>query len=345
MTVLAISLLSMLGAAVVSLLITDFVHRYALERKILDVPNERSLHSNPTPRGGGIGIAAIAFSTAAILAINGQIEVRAAVGLIVGGAAVAAVGWIDDRRQVSAFWRGLIHFCAAAFAVYCFGGFPSLITGNGILPLGWTGSALAIIGLVWLINLYNFMDGADGIAATEAVTVFAVGGAILVFLGVTGLGVLSLVICGASIGFLLRNLPPARIFMGDVSSGLLGFLLGSIAILSERTGRFPLIGWMILLGVFVADATFTLIRRFSRGERWYSAHRTHAYQRLAQAGWSHARIVRSVALVNIVLAMLVLAVVVRPALLLPCLLLSVLFLATLYVRVERVAPFPDAHER
>jgi Fuc2NAc and GlcNAc transferase len=329
-------------SALASLLITDVVRRYATRRAILDVPNHRSLHTVPTPRGGGIGIVAIAFLSVIVARGAGLLSPAVAAALL-GGLPVAAVGWIDDRRGVHPAARILVHIAAAVWAVWKLGGLPSIDIGFRVLNLGHLGSFLAVVTIVWLTNLYNFMDGVDGIAATEAVAVAGLGGVFLLLRGDVGLAVVALAICGSSLGFLLRNWSPAKIFMGDVASGFLGFLFGVIAIASERNDTVPLVGWVILLGVFIADATFTLIRRVARGESWYSAHRTHAYQRLVRVGWTHSRISTLVAGLDLVLAALVLVTLYRRDFLLPSLVLAVLTLGILYVIIERFAPFMDLH--
>jgi Fuc2NAc and GlcNAc transferase len=164
---------------------------------------------------------------------------------------------------------------------------------------------LAAIGIVWLINLYNFMDGIDGIAAAEAVTVGSVAGALLWWAGDRGLAGASAVIAAASGGFLLWNWSPAKIFMGDVGSAVIGYVFAILAIASENSGKLFIWQWVLLLGVFVSDATVTLVRRALHGERVYQPHKRHAYQRAVQAGWTHARVSGTIVLINLCLGLLV----------------------------------------
>lgn len=325
------------ASGLLSLIITDLVHRYAVRNAILDLPNHRSLHSNPTPRGGGLGIAVVLFASAVAAAALGLVGSEVLIALL-GGLAVAWIGWVDDTREVRPLARALVHFIAAAWAVYWLGGFQSIDVGFKVVQLGWVGSVLAVIGLVWLTNLYNFMDGVDGIAATEAASVAGAGGLLLLGAGQTGLAIVALGICGASLGFLLRNWSPAAIFMGDVASGLLGFAFGVIAIASEHGGALPLLAWFVLLGVFIADSTFTLVRRAIRGEKLYAAHRTHAYQRLVQSGWSHGKISVAVAILNIVLAVAVFVLAFRRDLLMQLVAIAGVLLLGIYGVVERRAP-------
>lgn len=224
-------------------------------------------------------------------------------GLGVGGLAVAVVGWIDDRVGLSAGLRLVAQVAAASWLVALLGGVHSVDAGVMRLPLGPLGSALAVLSIVWSTNLYNFMDGIDGIAGVEAVCVASVGGALLLLSGANGLALVALVIAAASAGFLVWNRPPARIFMGDAGSGLLGFMLAGLAFAGEKEGA-PALIWVILLGAFVADATIVVARRMMRGEPWYTAHRSHLYQRLVQSGWSHGKVDGAVLGTNLVLSLL-----------------------------------------
>jgi len=293
---------AILGAFLVSCWLTSFVRRYALRHSIVDRPNPRSSHTVPTPRGGGIAIAVSWFLALAGLVVSGELDMWVGIALLVGGGAIALIGWLDDRRHLSAGIRAGVHLAAAAWAVWCLGGFPSFNVGTGIVPLGWLGGALAVIGIAWLTNLYNFMDGIDGLAAGEAVGVGLVGGVLLAAAGATGLSLVALALAAAAGGFLVFNWPPAKIFMGDVGSGLLGYAFGVLALASERAGAVPLIVWMILLAVFIVDATATLVRRIVKGERWYEAHRSHSYQRAVQAGYSHRDVTLAVMGLNGLLA-------------------------------------------
>ena len=318
--------------------LTGRVRAYALERALLDVPNHRSSHALPTPRGGGAAIAAVILGGTAAAALGGVVPPRLAAAVLVGGGAVAWIGWRDDRVHVPARWRAAVHAGAALFAALCLGGLPTLRVGGGTVPLAWGGTVLAVLGAVWLTNLYNFMDGIDGLAGGEAVAVGAAGGALALASGNTGVAAVAFLVAAAALGFLLWNWAPARIFMGDVGSGLLGFVFAVLAIASERQGGLPLLGWALLLGVFVADATLTLARRFLRGEAWYDAHRSHAYQRAVQAGFGHARVTLAAMALNAVLAAAAVAAWHRPALLPALLAGAALLLAAAYLWVERRRP-------
>jgi Fuc2NAc and GlcNAc transferase len=256
----------------------------------------------PTPRGGGLAIVVIWFLALAVLILLHSLDEWVGLALLGGGVAVAAVGWLDDRRGMPAGVRALVHVLAAGWGVWCLGGLPSLNLGVAVVPLGLGGSLLAVVGIVWLINLYNFMDGIDGLAAGEAVGVGLVGGVLLAAAGAPGLSLGALALAAAAGGFLVFNWPPAKIFMGDVGSGLLGYAFGVVALASERAGTVPLVVWVILLAVFIVDATATLIHRVLNGERWFEAHRSHAYQRAVQTEYSHRDVTLAVMGLNGLLA-------------------------------------------
>jgi len=287
-----------LGTTLVSLTLTRLTLDYALRRSLLDVPNERSSHSVPTPRGGGLGIVAAYLAAMALLALVGAIDSGLGAALVGGGTIVAAVGWVDDHRCLAARWRVMAHTAAALWALWWLGGLPELDLGTVRLPLGGWGTLLAVVAAVWLTNLYNFMDGIDGLAAVQALCAGSVA-ALLLASRDPGLALACLTLAAASLGFLWWNRPPARIFMGDVGSGMLGFCFAVLAITGERHGSLPALIWTVLLAVFVWDATFTLVRRIMQRARWYQAHRSHGYQRMVQKGWTHTRVTLTVLLLNL----------------------------------------------
>jgi Fuc2NAc and GlcNAc transferase len=274
-------------AIALSWVLTWRVRRMALVRGILDQPNERSSHFVPTPRGGGIAIVITTTVGLLLLFAAGELDLHLAVALIGGGTAVAVVGFLDDRRQLPARIRLAVHIGAALWALISLGGLPPLRVGGHIALLGPVGYVLGVLGIVWALNLFNFMDGIDGIAASEAV--FVVWGAAFVAGASGGAYAAGMVVGAACCGFLLWNWPPAKIFMGDVGSGYLGYVIGVLAVAAARDNPAALWIWLILGGVFFVDATVTLIRRALRRERLYEAHRSHAYQRFARRWQSHGR--------------------------------------------------------
>jgi Fuc2NAc and GlcNAc transferase len=289
----------LLGVLLVSWGLTGGVRRYALARSLLDVPNARSSHTVPTPRGGGLAIVLAFLAVLPILAVEDVLPWPAMWALLGGGAWVAALGFLDDHGHVAARWRLLGHFIAAAWVLAWLGGLPPLRVADVPLELGWLGHGLALVGLVWLLNLYNFMDGIDGIAAVEAICV-CLGGALLYgLLGHQALAWTPLALGLAALGFLYWNFPPARIFMGDAGSGFLGLILGALALQAAWVASELLWAWLILLGVFVVDATWTLLHRLLRRERVYEAHRSHAYQFASRRYRRHLPVTLAVALLNL----------------------------------------------
>jgi Fuc2NAc and GlcNAc transferase len=285
-------------AALASALLTGVFRRYALTRQLIDVPGARSAHRQPTPRGGGAAVVLVIVVTVIWLALSSGLNLKVASALLGGGVLVAAVGFWDDHGHVGAHWRLLVHAAAAIWAVAWVGGIPPLPVGQLWWQPGWLGVGLASFGIVWLLNLYNFMDGIDGIAGSEAIFVSAGAALIIASAGGSEMITFLLVVAGACLGFLIWNWPPAKVFMGDVGSGFLGYVLG-VSALASIDGRMTLWSWIILLGVFLVDATLTLSRRVLRRARWWDAHRTHAYQHAVRRWASHTRVSVGAILINI----------------------------------------------
>ncbi len=288
-------------AFIASFALTAVLRAYALQRSLIDVPNARSSHSVPTPRGGGVAIVLVVAVLLFILAGSGLADMSLAWAVLGAGSAVAVLGFADDHGHIAARWRLLGHFMAAAWALFWLGGLPPVQLFGSTLELGWLGHLLALVFIVWLLNLYNFMDGIDGIASIEAICVCA--GALLCYAvaGAVGkaLGYVEWLLIAAVVGFACWNFPRARIFMGDAGSGFLGVTLGILALSAAAASRQLLWSWLILLGVFIVDATFTLLRRLLRGEAVYQAHRSHAYQAAARRFGRHAPVTVAVGLINL----------------------------------------------
>ena len=283
----------------VSALLTWALRRYALLRGVLDVPNSRSSHQVPTPRGGGLAIVvAFLLSVTAITAL-GQLSLSTAIALLAAGTITAAIGFWDDHAPLSARWRLAAHFLAAAAALAALGGMPTMpILGIAALS-GWITQVFGALMIVWLLNLYNFMDGIDGIAGVEAVTVCAGGAAVALVVEYPAGALACLLLAAASAGFLVWNFPPAKVFMGDAGSGFLGVVFGVLAVDAARHAPALLWCWLILLGAFIVDATVTLLRRLLRGERVYQAHRSHAYQHAARTLGAHRPVTLAVGAINV----------------------------------------------
>jgi Fuc2NAc and GlcNAc transferase len=285
--------------ATVSFLTTWLLRRYALARSIIDIPNARSSHTVPTPRGGGVAIVLSFLLALPALALAGFLPWSVTWAMLGAGAGIAVLGFLDDHGHIAARWRLLGHFAASVWALYWLGGLPAITLFGLNLELGWLGHILAVFYLVWMLNLYNFMDGIDGIASVEAICA-CLGACLLYWLaGFDSLIIVPLVLAMAVTGFLYWNFPPARIFMGDAGSGFLGIILGLLSLQAAWASPKLLWVWLILLGVFIVDATFTLIRRLLRGDKVYEAHRSHAYQFASRQYGRHLPVTLAIAAINL----------------------------------------------
>jgi Fuc2NAc and GlcNAc transferase len=281
-------LLHFVWVLLVSTVLTGVIRYYALSRKVLDIPNQRSSHTEPTARGGGLAIV-LAFFAASVCLFLTQGLNAAWFAAFSSTLLVAVIGFCDDHAHVAARWRFLTHLLAALAALFFLNGLPLVLVpkpldaviGQSLVNLGLIGYLLGTVLLVWLLNLFNFMDGTDGIAASEALFVSSALAGYLYFIDQT-LCTVFVCLASASLGFLLWNWPKAKIFMGDVGSGFLGLLLGVLILMAAQQAAVLLYCGLILFGVFVVDATYTLLVRFGSRQKWYDAHCSHTYQRAAK---------------------------------------------------------------
>lgn len=297
-TMIVPALITFVAAAI----LTGLLRRYALANNMMDEVNARSSHTVPTPRGGGMSIVLSTLAGFAWFAWSGELPLNSAIALGFGGMIVAAMGWFDDHGHVPAPIRLIAHFSAAILLVVFVDPFPL-----GWIWLDWflIEWLVTVVMIVWLINLFNFMDGIDGIAASEAITV-SLGTAVLAAMADNaGLVFASLLLAGASAGFLVWNWQPAKIFMGDACSGFVGFILAGFAVIAAQgtiSGfeAAPGVAVMILLAVFASDATVTVIRRAFRREPIFEAHRSHAYQSLARRVGNHWPVTLGCVAINLI---------------------------------------------
>ena len=311
MTEFGFLLLPVLAAALVSLWSVGRLTRVSGARW-LDVPNPRSSHTRPTPRGGGLGLLAGAAAGIglATLWVPAQPWPWA---LLAGALLVAATGLADDLRgHLPVALRLSAHVGAALVLVYVAGPLERVpLPPPADVNLGWAAIPLSLLWIVGVTNIYNFLDGIDGFAAVQGVVV---GGALAVALWPGPEGILALILAAGCAGFLVHNWHPARIFMGDVGSATLGFLFAAIP-LSAAAGPESKAGLVWLAGMalwfFLADGAFTLLRRAVRREPVWRAHRSHLYQRLVRTGWSHARVTASVGAAAAVLAAVSVATIIQ----------------------------------
>ena len=284
-----------------SVVLTYAVRKYALKRAILDIPNHRSSHKVPTPRGGGVGFVVIFYLALWVLWMQHLVNTTGCLALL-GGVAIAVIGYIDDRIGVRSALRALVHVLAAIWGVVWLGGALHFDFGAFVLPLGWLGFVVAVFVTVWLVNLYNFMDGIDGIAASEAVFVALAAGGVLYYVH-SNLMYLCFMLAAVMFGFLVWNWPPAKIFMGDIGSGFLGYIFAMLMWMTNQQHSLSIPFWVILLALFLCDATYTLIRRVCQRKKWYEAHREHVYQRLVQNGFKHWQVTSGVIILNLVICL------------------------------------------
>ncbi|KIL97819.1 Undecaprenyl-phosphate N-acetylglucosaminyl 1-phosphate transferase [Paramagnetospirillum magnetotacticum MS-1] len=269
---------------------TRLVLAWLRHKQILDHPNERSSHSLPTPRGGGIGLTPV-LALALIMvayAVPGETVLLAAGALI-----LMAISWLDDRKGLAPGPRFAVQAAVIAAALMGLGG-------TVILPLPlWADRVLVGLAWLWFVNLYNFMDGIDGITGVESA---GIGLGLALVAAITGDGALippALIVAACGLGFLVWNWHPAKIFMGDSGSIPLGFVLGGLLLSLAAQGQ--LAAALILPGYYLADATITLLWRLKDGEKIWQAHRRHFYQRAVRGGKSHAHVSSAVAICNLLL--------------------------------------------
>jgi Fuc2NAc and GlcNAc transferase len=303
-------------------LCTPLLARWLREKGLVDRPDERRIHRGEVPRGGGLMLAAGLFGGILVVVAGEASAIPLWGACLMMIASLSVLGAIDDMRGLGMVPRILVQLLIAVAILLVWDGVGVVHLGGG---WSWSQplilSILASIAILWLINLHNFMDGSDGLATQQAIwsglaysLVFSVQGQTLEFM------VASLLAFAGS-GFLIWNRPRARIFLGDSGSLLIGGVIAWLALRALQTQSASLALCVLISSVFVIDATATLLARLWRGERWYTPHRSHAFQRLIDSGWSHERVLAAYGGVNlfIVLPALVLALALQPLDLLLCL--------------------------
>jgi Fuc2NAc and GlcNAc transferase len=260
---------------------------------MLDLPGDRHSHSVATPRGGGLGIVLAIMAGAWFSPLVIPVSPFWWHCLAPAFLALALLGLLDDRYSLPIVLRLLVQLAASFYLLACF-------RQSGWVADSWLWMAAGLF-LVWMTNLYNFMDGSNGMAAMQAVFAGVVIAVLSFLAGDASAALLAAILVAACGGFLPWNLGRARVFMGDVGSISLGFLLGAMLIHGVLLGSFsPVVAWMVM-AVFVCDSTLTLLARVIRGERWYTPHKQHTYQRLIAKGWSHLQVMWLYQLINLLL--------------------------------------------
>lgn len=296
-------LLLLLVAAASAVLVGRLIV-YLNQRKIVDTPNDRSLHQGSVPRGGGLVIAAILVVSLLVMAtISARYEVFTGLALCV--LAWAGLSWWDDQHDLSPRRRLIFQILFAVLTIMAFGYVPQVqLNADVTIQLYGFGAVLTFVGLMWLANLYNFMDGMDGLAACQSI----IASITLAFwfwqAGDPHLSLICLLLAASCYGFLWWNWHPAKIFMGDVGSVTLGAFFGVMIVFASNRYEIPVISFVLLFGVFVFDASITILRRILRREKFWLPHRSHYYQRLAICGFDHAKIVIGLTLLMLICSLI-----------------------------------------
>lgn len=305
---LLFSLFFIMASFFLALTLTGVVKRALLARAVLDIPNDRSSHKIPIPRGGGWALLAVLLPSLAGAVVFLDNDLRH-VGLVAAVFLLAGISWLDDRKHVSAARRLSLHILAACLGSFSFP--PDEMMLGGTVPF-WLDRTLMILGWAWFINLYNFMDGIDGITGVETISI-ATG--LCLVMGAAGMNdpfveFLTLILTGACLGFLAHNWHPAKIFLGDVGSVPLGYLTGFCLLSLAVKGH--LAAALILPLYYLADSGITITKRALRRERIWEAHRQHFYQHAALGAGRHDVVVLWIAIANMGLVAAAVLSVLRP---------------------------------
>ena len=260
---------------------------------VMDVPNERSSHSLPTPRMGGVPMVAataVAFGGWTLLTVNGEVLGKELSCVFLFALSMFVLGFVDDLMDLSPLFRFLVQIVSVSLALRAlspiFSGIP---LGMRVLP-GTFWIPVGAVWSIWMLNLYNFMDGIDGLAGGEAALASSFFFLIFAYYGQPGWAAANLVVAAASMGFLVFNWPPAKVFMGDGGSAFLGAFFGMQSVVAALSTPVPFLVLVLPFANFILDTTFTLFRRLIRREKWYQAHRSHLYQRMTGLGMTHREV-------------------------------------------------------
>lgn len=325
---------TIISILILSFFLTYVIRIWALKYRIIDVPNERSSHSHPTPRGGGVAIVISWYTGITILFLSESLSPEIYFALL-SGILLAIISLVDDIISIKPGIRLLIQFLSAALALYFLKGIDSIYIQQFYLNEDIILLPLALITIVWFVNLYNFLDGIDGYASIEAICISLV---LYIFTN----DALLLLLLVSVMGFLIWNWPRAKIFMGDVGSTQLGFILVILGIYYNNEHQFNFLLWILLSSPFWFDASLTLFRRWKRGEKLSQAHKKHAYQRLVQAGYSHLQVNYILIGLNVYLFIYILIIHRFPFLYIPLFILMIVQLYYFTRVVDKKVPFTSS---
>ena len=285
---------------VVSFVAGYFFPKLAIRYSLLAKPNYRSLHTKVIPRGAGIIVSAILLPVFFILYTTHYISSDEFMTLFWGGLLVSLVGLLDDRFELPARFRFVTQIIAAIWVCLYLGASPKLNMGFATLDLGWAGAFLAVFFLVWFYNLFNFIDGIDGMAISSIIFVSFSAAALFLIAQDTTVSLLLILLGLANIGLLYFNWPPAKFFLGDVGSSFNSFALSAIIMVSLWKSTPIVWVWLILLAYYLTDTTLTTLMRLIKfPKHWYKPHRSHAYQNLARIWNNHLKMLSIVWAVNL----------------------------------------------
>ena len=314
-----------------SFFLTYLFRLIALKKQALDLPNERSSHTVPTPRVGGLAIVLTWYIGLIGFFYYGLISTNLFYALMCG-ALLAIVSFIDDLIDIKPIIRLIVHFVVVISAFVFLNGIRPFILPHIEINYLYITYPLAIVGMVWFINLYNFMDGINGFVSIEAIT-------IALFMYSFTFNVVNLILIVAVLGFFFWNWPKAKIFMGDVGSTQLGFILIVLGIYFHNELQFSIVNWIMLAIPFWFDATFTLYRRWRNGEKLSVGHKKHVYQRLVQAGYSHKQVGLMLISLNTIIILMILLYRSYDFLKIPFFIISLLFMYYVTKWVDKKVPF------
>lgn len=296
-----------MGFLLLSLIIV-FIYTHALiylsysyaKRNLMQSPHFRGTHTNAIPRGVGLSVVIVCLISLTALGLNNAyFPTSFAVGLVIGGILIATIGFMDDHQHVASIIRLCVQSLSVGFILFLMGGFPDLYFLGYVFHVGWIGHIVAFIGMLWFVNLYNFIDGIDGQAGTETIFICLNLGSMAYLLGFISLTWLMLVVATSMLAFLCWNWQPAKVFMGDVCSAFLGFLFASLMAFTARDNTIPILCWLILLSLPIIDMTYTLVLRLLKGYSYNEAHNWHAYQHAVVRYGSHQAVVLRGLAINI----------------------------------------------
>lgn len=329
-------IICILSLGFISFILTYLIMHFAVRKKMVVIPNARSLHDMPTPKGGGLAIIITWYIGITVLYLTGIIE-NGLYSALMCGVLIAVVSFIDDVQGLSPIIRLIVHFIAAIAAFWFLEGLRPLVLPEIHFNYNYLTYPIAIIGMVWFINLFNFMDGVDGLASVEVIFICSV-----LFVMSWNLSTILLISCVT--GFLYWNWPRAKIFMGDVGSTQLGFILVVFGIYFHNTYEFSILNWIMLSSPFWFDATLTLFRRWRNGEKLSEAHCKHVYQRIVQAGFSHEKVNTSLIIINLLTMLLIIIYRDFKILQIPIFALSLIVFYLITREVDRRVPFSKSKE-